>query len=136
DRLSELLSNLGGNACQHRRPGTPVLVRADGTQARSVTLEVRNEGAIPGSLLPVIFDPLRAGAGGKKSEGGRGLGLGLYISQQIVIAHGGTIRVESSEGEGTRLIVELPRRSGGSDDDQAHRRMAASNSGSSIGMGT
>lgn len=110
DRLSQLLSTLGGNACQHRRAATPVLVRADGTQTSMVMLEVWNEGVIPKNFLPVIFDPLQVGTG-KRREGISGLGLGLHISQQIVVAHGGTIRVESCEEKGTRFIVGLPRHS-------------------------
>jgi signal transduction histidine kinase len=38
-----------------------------------------------------------------------GLGLGLYIVQQIVAAHGGTVRVESEPGQGAAFLVELPR---------------------------
>ena len=109
-RLSQLLSNLVCNACQHRRANTSVILRADGTQPRSVILEVWNEGVIPKGLLPAIFEPLRAGKG-KRRAGSTSLGLGLYISQQIVIAHGGTIRVESNEELGTRFVVELPRHS-------------------------
>lgn len=109
ERLSQLLSTLAGNACQHRRAATPVRVRADGTQPGMVTLEVSNEGAIPEQLVPVLFDPLQVNTG-EAREGISGLGLGLYVSQQIVVTHGGTIRVESSEAQGTRFIVELPRR--------------------------
>jgi signal transduction histidine kinase len=69
---------------------------------------VHNGGKpIAPDLLPVIFDPFRTDvrrAEGKKS----GLGLGLYISQQIVLAHGGAIRVESGEDEGTTFEVTLP----------------------------
>ena len=68
DRLSQLLSTLGGNACQHRRAATPVLVRADGTQARMVVLEVWNEGATPENILPVVFDPHASGYEQKPRE--------------------------------------------------------------------
>lgn len=109
DRLSQLVSNLAGNACQHRRPQTPVAMRVDGTRPSSVMIEVRNEGVISADVLSVIFDPSQVGTG-KKRTGSSGLGLGLYISQQIVIAHGGMIVVESNEEQGTRFLVELPRR--------------------------
>jgi len=60
--------------------------------------------------LPLVFEPLRhRGDGGKKRRGGSGLGLGLYITQEIAHAHGGTIRVDSTETTGTHFIVELPR---------------------------
>ncbi|MBA3546799.1 MAG: response regulator [Nannocystis sp.] len=110
DRLSQLLSNLVGNACQHRRPGSDVLVRVRG--AEDVTLvEVCNEGAIPPSLLPGLFEPLGV-APAKRQGGSSGLGLGLYISQQVAAAHGGSIQVRSAEATGTRFLVELPRRGG------------------------
>ena len=110
DRLSQLLSTLGGNACQHRRAATPVLVRADGTQTSMVMLEVWNEVVIPEHLLPVIFAPLEVGTG-KSRKDSSALGLGLHVSQQIVVAHGGTIRVESCDEKGTRFVIGLPRHS-------------------------
>ncbi|HYC55513.1 MAG TPA: GAF domain-containing protein [Candidatus Binatia bacterium] len=107
DRLAQLMSNLMGNALQHRREGTPVELGIDGTQPHVVTVRVRNRGSIPADLLPVIFEPLRGGQQ-RKGEGSSGLGLGLYISQQIAMAHGSTIRVESGSDE-TVFEVELPR---------------------------
>jgi signal transduction histidine kinase/FixJ family two-component response regulator len=110
DRLSQLLSNLTANACQHGTPGVPVGIVLDGASADVVRLEVRNGGVIPADLLPVVFEPLRhRGNGGKKRGGGSGLGLGLYITQEIAHAHGGTIHVESTKTAGTHFIVELPR---------------------------
>jgi signal transduction histidine kinase len=44
-----------------------------------------------------------------KREGSSGLGLGLYITQQIALAHGGTIEVESNERSGTHFVVSLRR---------------------------
>jgi len=56
-----------------------------------------------------VFEPLRRPAKGGKRGGGSGLGLGLYITQEIAHAHGGTIQVESTKTAGTHFIVELPR---------------------------
>ena len=110
DRLSQLLSNLTANACQHGTPGLPVDIVLDGSPSDIVRLEIRNGGVIPPDLLPVVFEPLRhRGNGGKKRGGGSGLGLGLYITQEIAHAHGGTIQVESTKTAGTHFIVELPR---------------------------
>ncbi|HEX2678438.1 MAG TPA: ATP-binding protein, partial [Polyangiales bacterium] len=102
DRMLQLLSNLIGNAHQHGGAGNPPRVRVDGAASSSrVALEIRNHGAIPSELLPNIFEPLRQGkSNSKKRDGSTGLGLGLYISQQIVQAHRGTIRVESNETDG------------------------------------
>jgi signal transduction histidine kinase len=109
DRLAQLVSNLAGNALQHRPPGTPVSICIDGSLPDKVTLSVQNRGSVPADLLPVIFEPLRGREHGKR-EGSSGLGLGLYISQQIALAHGGAIRVDSEPGaDHTRFYVDLPR---------------------------
>lgn len=111
DRLSQLVSNLAANACQHGALGVPIEIRLDGSELAMVHIEVRNGGAIGAELLPVMFEPLHAAEGGRpKSEGSSGLGLGLFISQQIALAHGGEIRVESTAQLGTRFTIVLPRR--------------------------
>jgi signal transduction histidine kinase len=110
DRLSQMISNLAANACQHGTEGFPIDVVIDGEAADYVRFEVRNEGVVPPSLLPFVFEPLRqANDTAQRSGPASGLGLGLYITQQIVLAHGGTIHVESEAATGTRFIVTLPR---------------------------
>ncbi|MFY3386727.1 hybrid sensor histidine kinase/response regulator [Paracidovorax sp. MALMAid1276] len=106
DRLSQVVTNLVGNAMHHGCPTEPVLVAADGTQAGTVTLTVANGGTIAPDLLPHLFDPFR----GRHREPGQhqGLGLGLFIAHQIVRAHRGRIEVQSTGGT-TRFTVELPR---------------------------
>lgn len=108
ERLSQLLWNLLDNACRHRRAGTTVGLRADGSQLNRVALEVQNDGAIALERLPTVFNPPEW-APRKNRETGDGLGIGLYISLQIATAHGGTIGVESNEQNGTCFRVELPR---------------------------
>jgi signal transduction histidine kinase len=57
--------------------------------------------------LTEIFDPFRRGA--RKGEArAQGLGLGLFITEQIVLAHGGKIEVRSTPAEGTAFVVTLP----------------------------
>jgi PAS domain S-box-containing protein len=107
DRLSQLVSNLLGNAVAHGKPGTPVVIRLDGTDPDQFVLQVHNAGAIPADILPVLFDPFRGS--NLKHDRSSGLGLGLFISQQIVLAHAGTIEVASSEEDGTHFVVRLPR---------------------------
>jgi signal transduction histidine kinase len=107
DRLVQLVSNLASNALAHGTPGTRVCIRLGGTTAHA-TLDVENAGVVPDDLLPSLFHPLKA-SGERRREGSSGLGLGLYISEQIVLAHGGTIGVTSSEGRGTQISVRLPR---------------------------
>jgi signal transduction histidine kinase len=108
-RLLQVFSNLLSNAIHHGTPGTPIVVTVDGgeAQAGEIQVVVRNEGAIPAELLPRIFDPFR---GARAATGSRGLGLGLFITQQVVEAHGGRITVESSPAAGTAFTVILPHR--------------------------
>jgi signal transduction histidine kinase len=108
DRLGQVLSNLLGNAAHHGRRDCPIAVHIDGRKPREVRLEVRNQGGIPEPILPLLFEPFR---GSKTPRGSsRGLGLGLYITREIVRAHGGDIDVSSSEQAGTCIWVRLPRR--------------------------
>ncbi|OGQ18464.1 MAG: hypothetical protein A2138_04555 [Deltaproteobacteria bacterium RBG_16_71_12] len=111
DRIQQVLSNLVGNAVRHGSDGSPVTVKLDGTVSDRVLLTVHNLGPpIPEELRPVLFDAFR---GADHSRRGGGLGLGLYITEQLVRAHGGTISFESSEPAGTRFEVTLPRHAPG-----------------------
>jgi len=107
DRLLQVFSNLVANAVQHGIPKHGVRVRIDGTRAELVRVEIHNMGAIPHDLLPKLFDPMSGGE--RRGGGSRGLGLGLYITQQIVKAHGGSIEVRSTDEDGTTFAVALPR---------------------------
>lgn len=109
DRFAQVVSNLLGNALQYGDANMPVEVRMDGTQDGTVTLTVMNGGCIPDDILPTLFDPFRAGT--RMNARGEGLGLGLYIVQQVVLAHGGTIDVESGRDGCTIFRVVVPRRS-------------------------
>ncbi|WP_051256420.1 PAS domain-containing sensor histidine kinase [Cystobacter fuscus] len=107
DRLAQLLGNLGKNALDYSPEGLPVdFVLRDGGE--TVCVEVRNGGApIPPDLLPLIFEPFR-----RATDGGHptsGLGLGLFIVQQIARSHEGLVEVRSTEAEGTTFTVLLPR---------------------------
>jgi PAS domain S-box-containing protein len=106
-RLAQLLDNLISNALKFTPPGGKVEVRA-GTSRDGVWIEVRDTGiGIDESDQERLFNKFfRTGAATKASI--QGTGLGLAISKAIVEAHGGSIQVESSEGEGTTFRVELP----------------------------
>ena len=109
DRLSQVLSNLLGNALQYSPPDTTVRVASRGLED-AVVLEVHNQGApIPPEQQPRIFEPLERGAERPEDRGGRSIGLGLYIVRNIAQAHGGTVEVRSSAAEGTTFTVRLPR---------------------------
>jgi signal transduction histidine kinase len=108
-RMSQVASNLIGNAVTHGAKNEPVRVAVRDDE-ESVVLEVRNGGpAIPAELMPVLFEPFRRGPGAEKGSRFAGLGLGLYIARHIVLAHGGTITARSSADEGTTFTVRLPR---------------------------
>ena len=107
-RLRQVVSNLVANAIKYGAGATPVEVYAKGEES-DVLLAVKNEGPpISSSALPTIFDPF-VRAPEVTTTHRRGVGLGLYIARQIVIAHGGTIEVTSDETTGTVFTARLPR---------------------------
>jgi len=108
-RCAQIVVNLLQNAIQHGAERTPVTVSARGERER-VVLIVHNEGpVIPESARQRIFEPLISGE--RRTEPGKSssLGLGLYIVREIAVAHGGSVDVKSSQGEGTTFTVCLPR---------------------------
>ncbi len=108
DRLAQVVSNLVGNALQHGTKETPVTLIARG-DSNEVVLEVHNEGPpIPPAVTGTLFEPMvhhqPEPAGAATS-----LGLGLFIAEQVVTAHGGKIGFTSTADEGTTFTVHLPR---------------------------
>jgi signal transduction histidine kinase len=106
-RMAQVLANLLDNAVVHGDPERGIRVSAalrDGT----VCISVHNYGApIDPESHALLFEPFKRG--GRPQGRSSGLGLGLYISQHVVRAHGGNIAVESSEKAGTRFEIRLPR---------------------------
>ncbi|HYQ14729.1 MAG TPA: ATP-binding protein [Polyangiaceae bacterium] len=107
DRLAQICSNLLGNAIEHGDASAPVRVLLDGSAEDSVELLVSNTGKpIVPEALPHLFLAFRRAPGSGRGRGG--VGLGLYIVEQIVRSHGGTIEAHSDENS-TRFTVRLPR---------------------------
>jgi signal transduction histidine kinase len=105
-RLEQVVSNLVCNAVQYGDAARPVEVRV-AMRVREAVLEVQSFGQpIPRDLLPVLFEPYRRGE--LRGRAGHGLGLGLFIADQIVRSHGGRIEVSSRSEGGTMFRVRLP----------------------------
>ncbi|NVI98903.1 PAS domain S-box protein [Myxococcus sp. AM009] len=104
-RLDRVVTNLLSNALKFGR-GRPVEVRVEHAAVARARLVVRDQGVgIAPEAQRRIFERFeREPSGGQHA----GFGLGLYIVRQLVEAHGGTIRVESTPSEGAAFIVELP----------------------------
>jgi PAS domain S-box-containing protein len=107
DRLAQVFSNLAANAIHHGAADAPVVIRADGASSSSVQVTFENHGAIAGDMLPILFEPFRGAK--HKQAGSKGLGLGLFITREIIVAHRGTIEVKSTLEQGTRFTITLPR---------------------------
>ena len=105
-RLTQVVSNLVGNALQHGEPGCVVECAVDGSDAEQVVLSVRNGGPIPEDIRPHVFDPFRSRAAHHTRDDG--LGLGLYIVDQIARAHEGSAEVVCDD-HGTTFRVTFPR---------------------------
>lgn len=108
-RLGQVMTNLLSNAVQHGSAKTPITVTAHG-EPDDVVLRVHNQGpAIPAAELPGIFSPFKRLKAGETSSPSSNLGLGVYIVERVVTAHGGKIDVTSTSEDGTMFTVRLPR---------------------------
>jgi signal transduction histidine kinase len=106
-RIEQVISNLVGNAVRHGTSAEPIRVSLDGTRKDRVFLGVTNGGEIDSAILPHLFEPFHSSKSVKAPSDG--LGLGLYIVEQIVRAHRGDIEVLTRRGS-TTFCVGLPRR--------------------------
>ncbi|HVE53954.1 MAG TPA: HAMP domain-containing sensor histidine kinase [Ramlibacter sp.] len=111
-RIGQLLSNLLGNAILYGARDSDITVRM-WTTTDEVCFSVHNRGpAITNEDRERIFQPLQRGLlnhPGIEAREPTGLGLGLYICREIVLAHKGRLDLESGEAEGTTFTVVLPR---------------------------
>jgi signal transduction histidine kinase len=111
ERIAQVASNLIGNALKHGEANGLVEVRLDGKAADQVILRVKNAGTIAAHMVGHLFDPFRGVQ--RQSGRGDGLGLGLYIVSQIVLAHGGSVDVETGGENATVFRVCIPRNAAG-----------------------
>lgn len=103
-RLQQVFGNLIGNALKFTASGGSIVIGA-ATQGQAIEFHVRDTGSgIPAQHIPHLFDRFWQADRADR----RGAGLGLAIVRGIVEAHGGRIRVESSEGQGTTVFFSIP----------------------------
>jgi len=103
DRLEQVFNNLLDNAIKNSTAGSVVNITASQDE-HVVRVIVADSGpGIPADHLPHVFERFYQVTGVRT-----GIGLGLTIAREIVLAHGGTIEVASQPGEGTRFTVKLP----------------------------
>lgn len=106
NRIAQLFSNLLSNAITHGAPDKPITVTATST-VDNFELSVINEGnKIPEAAMNWLFQPFTRAS---IKPGQQGLGLGLYISSEIAIAHGGKLYAVSTD-EKTSFILQIPSR--------------------------
>ena len=106
-RLEQVVRNLVDNAIRYSPDGGPITIEVEKTrEAGVVTIAVGDRGlGVPREHRGRIFDRFHQ-AHPERAMGG--MGLGLYISRQIVELHGGRIEAEYPEQGGTRMVVTLP----------------------------
>jgi len=108
EAVHQVFSNLISNAVKYCPPGTPIIIGAH-PRDNDVEFFVRDTGpGIASEHLPRLFQRFYRVDKARSRESG-GTGLGLAIVKHIVIAHGGTVRVESELHHGSRFFFTLPR---------------------------
>jgi len=106
-RLQQIIVNLLDNAFKYTPAGGDIWLTASAQRGRGV-IEVRDNGiGIPAECLPFVFERFYRADRARSRESG-GTGLGLSIVKAICAAHDGTVSIQSREGTGTVVRVELP----------------------------
>ena len=105
-RLEQVLANLLDNAIKHSPHGEPIAVTLSLPAPGTIELAVSDRGiGIPIEAREQIFERFFQA---RSEDATQGLGLGLYVSRQIVELHGGEIRADFPTDGGTRFVVTLP----------------------------
>jgi two-component system OmpR family sensor kinase len=108
DKMKQVLLNLFHNAVQHTHPEKGHIEISAGPVSEGIQIAVKDNGmGIPQEHLQHLFDRFYRSDYSRTRKYG-GSGLGLSITKSIVEVHGGTIRAETKEGEGSTFYVLLP----------------------------
>lgn len=104
DRIAQLVSNLLANAVRHGSPEQSIVLSTHLTTGELVLSVVNGGEPIPSDAIEKLFEPF---ARGKASNNNQGLGLGLFIVDEIAKAHGGRMTVTSKNAE-TKFTFRMP----------------------------
>lgn len=105
--LTSVVHNLLENAVKYSPAGSPVRLSAEGLPSGKTRIQVRDEGqGIPQEERKTVFEKFHR-LGNEETRQATGTGLGLYIVQQVVLAHGGQISISDNTPHGTVFTVEI-----------------------------
>lgn len=106
--MLQVIDNLTSNAIKYSPPGSTITLELDQDKT-SVSLRVIDQGCgIEPADQQKIFEPFGRIAKNRPTGGESSTGLGLFISRSIIEAHGGRLLVESTAGQGSTFIMQLP----------------------------
>ncbi|NEZ42939.1 ATP-binding protein [Paenibacillus alvei] len=109
DRLEQVLTNLLDNALRHSSEGQPIHIRTERTDNEWLWIHIEDHGqGIPSEDVPYVFERFYKADKARKRGPSGGTGLGLAIVKNIIEAHQGHIRVDSTLGKGTTFSIALP----------------------------
>jgi len=106
DRMAQAIGNILSNAIKFTPAGRKVSTRIESADSQLLIQVEDNGPGIPLQEQEKIFQPFIRGSQGRRIV--EGMGLGLSIAREIVVAHGGDIKLESTPGVGSRFILQMP----------------------------
>jgi signal transduction histidine kinase len=106
DRMAQAIGNIVSNAIKFTPAGGKVSIDVR-SESGQLCIQVADTGpGIPLNEQEKIFQPFIRGSQGRRIV--EGMGLGLSIAREIVVAHGGDIKLESTPGAGSRFVLQIP----------------------------